>query len=157
MSVNPFDELSIEESLRLRERHGQQTVPDILAVSLGPSKSEEALRRAMGMGADRALLIEEDSELEPLVVAKALKAVVEAEGCNLVFVGKQSIDGDSGQVGQMLAGLLGWGQGTMASKVRLVGDDGKTVEVTKEVDGGVETVRLPLPAVVTTDLRLNEP
>ena len=155
MSMNPFDELSIEESLRLREKHGESTVPDILAVSLGPAKSVDTLRTAMAMGADRSLLIEEDSELEPLVVAKALGKVIEKEKCNLVIVGKQSIDDDAGQTGQMLAGILGWPQAIQASKVEVL--DGGWVQVMKEVDGGTETVKAKLPMVVTTDLRLNEP
>lgn len=155
MSMNPFDELSIEESVRLREKHGPTTVPDILAVSLGPAKSAETLRSAMALGADRSLLIEEDTELEPLVVAKALGKVVEKEGSNLVIVGKQSIDDDAGQTGQILAGLLGWPQAIQASKVEL-GEAGE-VQVTMEVDGGTETVKAKLPMVVTTDLRLNEP
>lgn len=155
--MNPFDELSIEESLRLREKHGKTTVTDILAVSLGPPKSADTLRTAMAMGADRSLLIEEDAELEPLVVAKALGKVVEKEGCNLVIVGKQSIDDDAGQTGQMLAGLLGWPQAIQASKVEVLEGEGGWVQVTKEVDGGTETVKARLPMVITTDLRLNEP
>lgn len=155
MSMNPFDELSIEESLRLRAKLGQSTVPDILAVSLGSAKSADTLRTAMAMGADRALLIEEDSEIEPLVVAKALGKVVEKENCNLVIVGKQSIDDDAGQTGQMLAGILGWPQAIQASKVEVL--DGGWVQVVKEVDGGTETVKAKLPMVITTDLRLNEP
>lgn len=153
--MNPFDELSIEESVRLREKHGATAVSDILAVSLGPAKSAETLRYAMALGADRSLLIEEDSELEPLVVAKALGKVVEKEGSNLVIVGKQSIDDDAGQTGQILAGLLGWPQAIQASKVEL--GEGGDVQVTMEVDGGTETVKAKLPMVVTTDLRLNVP
>ncbi|RPB05163.1 electron transfer flavo protein, beta subunit [Choiromyces venosus 120613-1] len=159
MSMNPFDELSIEESVRLRERH-KGAVADILAFSAGPAKAADTLRTAMAMGADRALLVELDekrageSDLEPLAVAKLLKEVVNGEGCNMVICGKQSIDDDSGQTGQMLAGLLGWGQATQAAKVEVQGDE---VLVTKEVDGGEEVVRVKLPAVVTTDLRLNEP
>ncbi|RMZ19267.1 hypothetical protein D0859_16740 [Hortaea werneckii] len=152
-SMNPFDELSIEEAVRLRER--QKPVEDILAFSAGPAKSQDILRTAMAMGADRGLhVVEEKTELEPLGVAKMLKKVVEDEKRNLVILGKQSIDDDANQTGQMLAGLLGWSQATQASKVEL---DGETVTVTKEVDGGVETVRAKLPMVITTDLRLNEP
>ena len=160
MSMNPFDELSIEESVRLRERN-KGKVQDILAFSAGPAKAADTLRTAMAMGADRALLVEldenragEESDLEPLAVAKLLREVVRKEGCNMVICGKQSIDDDSGQTGQMLAGLLGWGQATQAAKVEVQGDE---VVVTKEVDGGEEVVRVKLPAVVTTDLRLNEP
>ncbi|KAI7465590.1 electron transfer flavoprotein subunit beta, partial [Hortaea werneckii] len=149
-SMNPFDELSIEEAVRLRER--QKPVEDILAFSAGPAKSQDILRTAMAMGADRGLhVVEEKTELEPLGVAKMLKKVVEDEKRNLVILGKQSIDDDANQTGQMLAGLLGWSQATQASKVEL---DGETVTVTKEVDGGVETVRAKLPMVITTDLRL---
>ncbi|KAF8470772.1 electron transfer flavoprotein subunit beta [Kalaharituber pfeilii] len=154
MSMNPFDELSVEASLRLRETLPPSSVPDILLVSLGPAKSAETLRTALAMGADRALLIEEDAELEPLTVAKALKEVVSRESCNLVILGKQSIDDDAGQTGQMLAGLLGWGQATQACKISVQGEE---VTVEKEVDGGTETVKAKLPVVVTTDLRLNEP
>ncbi|PUU78886.1 hypothetical protein B9Z19DRAFT_1083211 [Tuber borchii] len=159
MSMNPFDELSIEESVRLRERN-KGAVQDILAFSAGPTKAADTLRTAMAMGADRALLVELDEnrpkerDLEPLTVAKLLREVVHKEGCNMVICGKQSIDDDSGQTGQMLAGLLGWGQATQAAKVEVQGDE---VVVTKEVDGGEEVVRVKLPAVVTTDLRLNEP
>merc|ERR1711948_980 len=148
-SMNPFDELSIEEAVRLRER--KKPVEDILAFSAGPAKSQDILRTAMAMGADRGLhVVEEKTELEPLGVAKMLKKVVEDEKRNLVILGKQSIDDDANQIGQMLAGLLGWSQATQASKVEL---DGETVTVTKEVDGGVETVRAKLPMVITTDLR----
>ena len=158
--MNPFDELSIEEAVRIRERK-QAPVDDILALSAGPPKSADVLRTAMAMGADRSILIEHDTEkegdLEPLTVAKLLKVVVQKEERNLVILGKQSIDDDSGQTGQMLAGLLGWGQATQASKVEFEeGADGK-VKVTREVDGGVETLRGILPMVITTDLRLNEP
>jgi len=155
MSMNPFDELSIEESVRLREKHGLAAVTDILAVSLGPPRSAETLRTALALGADRSLLIEEDTELEPLVVAKALGKVVEKEESNLVILGKQSIDDDAGQTGQILAGLLGWPQAIQASKVEL--GEGGDVQVTKEVDGGTETIKAKLPMVITTDLRLNEP
>ena len=156
--MNPFDELSIEEAVRLRERK-VKPVEDILAFSAGPAKSQDVLRTAMAMGADRALHLqvdEKEPELEPLGVAKVLKKVVEDEGRNLVILGKQSIDDDSGQTGQMLAGLLGWPQATQASKVE-VQKDNDEVLVTREVDGGVETLKMKLPAVITTDLRLNEP
>ncbi|KAG9553088.1 electron transfer flavoprotein subunit beta, partial [Aureobasidium melanogenum] len=152
-SMNPFDELSIEEAVRLRER--KVPVEDILAFSAGPTKSQDILRTAMAMGADRGLhVVEEKTELEPLSVAKVLKKVVEDENRNLVILGKQSIDDDANQTGQMLAGLLGWAQATQASKVEIEGD---TCTVTREVDGGVETLRAKLPMVITTDLRLNEP
>ncbi|KAI9793690.1 MAG: hypothetical protein M1816_007585 [Peltula sp. TS41687] len=169
-SMNPFDELSIEEAVRLRER--KHAVEEIVAISAGPAKSADVLRTAMAMGADRSIHVEVPennngnaaaAELEPLGVAKLLKAVVEKEGTNLVILGKQSIDDDANQTGQMLAGLLGWSQATQASKVEVVhvGDDGKGgdvgLSVVREVDGGVETVRARLPMVVTTDLRLNEP
>ena len=165
--MNPFDELSIEEAVRIRERStkdpkstGGYTVADILALSAGPPKSADVLRTALAMGADRSILVEHDpdkessGELEPLTVAKLLKAVVEKEDRNLVILGKQSIDDDSGQTGQMLAGLLGWGQVTQASKVDF---EGGAVKVVREVDGGVETLKGNLPMVITTDLRLNEP
>ncbi|KAG9666767.1 electron transfer flavoprotein subunit beta, partial [Aureobasidium melanogenum] len=152
-SMNPFDELSIEEAVRLRER--KVPVEDILAFSAGPTKSQDILRTAMAMGADRGLhVVEEKTELEPLSVAKVLKKVVEDENRNLVILGKQSIDDDANQTGQMLAGLLGWPQATQASKVEIEGD---TCTVTREVDGGVETLRAKLPMIITTDLRLNEP
>ena len=157
--MNPFDELSVEAAVRMRERK-TPAVDDILALSAGPAKCVDILRTAMAMGADRSIHVEiptNDSvgELEPLGVAKLLKKVVEEEGRNLVILGKQSIDDDSNQTGQMLAGLLGWGQATQASKIEF--DEGDRVSVTKEVDGGVETVRAPLPMIITTDLRLNEP
>ena len=151
--MNPFDELSIEEAVRLREN--KNPVEDILAFSAGPTKSQDILRTAMAMGADRALhVVEEKIELEPLGVAKLLKKVVEEENRNLVILGKQSIDDDANQTGQMLAGLLGWPQATQASKVEIEGDD---CTVTREVDGGVETLKAKLPMIITTDLRLNEP
>lgn len=160
-SMNPFDELSIEEAVRIRERQGPMKVADILALSAGGAKSADTLRTAMAMGADRSLLVDvpegkSEGGLEPLTVAKLLKGVVEKENINLVLLGKQAIDGDQGQTGQMLAGLLGWPQATQASKVDIK-DDAGTIEVTKEVDGGVETLRAKLPMVITTDLRLNEP
>lgn len=158
MSMNPFDELSIEESVRLRERHTPAVVADILAFSVGPAKAQDTLRTAMAMGADRALFVDtgtSESDLEPLAVAKLLREVVQGEARNLVILGKQSIDDDSGQTGQMLAGLLGWSQATQASKVEVL--QGGRLRITKEVDGGAEVVEAALPMVITTDLRLNEP
>jgi electron transfer flavoprotein beta subunit len=151
MSMNPFDEIAVEEAIRLKEK-GVAT--EIVAVSIGPAKAQETLRTALAMGADRAILIQTDDEVEPLAVAKLLAKVAEEEQPGLVILGKQAIDDDSNQTGQMLAALLGWPQGTFASKVEVSGDK---VEVTREVDGGLETVKLNTPAVVTTDLRLNEP
>jgi electron transfer flavoprotein beta subunit len=156
-SMNPFDELSIEEAVRIRERKSTP-VEDILAFSAGPAKAQDVLRTAMAMGADRGMhvLVDEKSgDLEPLSVAKLLKKVVDDEKRNLVILGKQSIDDDSAQTGQMLAGLLGWSQATQAAKVEI--GEGDIVTVTREVDGGVETVKAKLPLVITTDLRLNEP
>ncbi|OTA96045.1 hypothetical protein M434DRAFT_393119 [Hypoxylon sp. CO27-5] len=157
-SMNPFDELSVEESVRIREKNSAPGgVEDICVISAGPAKAADVLRTAMAMGADRGIHVDvkEGEDLEPLSVAKLLKATVEKEKSNLVILGKQSIDDDAAQTGPMLAGLLGWPQATQASKV--VFGKGDTVEVTKEVDGGVETVRAKLPMVITTDLRLNEP
>jgi len=151
MSMNPFDEIAVEEAIRLKEKG---VVTEIIAASLGPLQCQETIRTALAMGADRGVLVQTDVELQPLAVAKLLKAVVAKEAPRLVIVGKQAIDDDSNQTGQMLAALLGWPQGTFASKVVVA--DG-TLEVTREVDGGLETVELKLPAVVTTDLRLNEP
>ena len=151
MSMNPFDEIAVEEAIRLKEK-GVAT--EIVAVSIGPAKAQETLRTALAMGADRAILVQTDDEVEPLAVAKILKAIADEERPGMIVLGKQAIDDDSNQTGQMLAALLGWPQGTFASKVEPSGD---TVNVTREVDGGLETVRLKLPAVVTTDLRLNEP
>jgi electron transfer flavoprotein beta subunit len=151
MSMNPFDEIAVEEAIRLKEK-GAAT--EIVVVSIGPAKAQETLRTALAMGADRAILITSEAEVEPLGVAKLLAKVVEEEQPGLVILGKQAIDDDSNQVGQMLGALLGWGQGTFASKVEV---DGSSVNVTREVDGGLETVRLNTPAIVTTDLRLNEP
>ncbi len=151
MSMNPFDEIAVEEAIRLKEK-GVAT--EIVAVSVGPQKAQETLRTALAMGADRAILVQTDDEVEPLAVAKILKAIADEEGPGLVILGKQAIDDDSNQVGQMLAALMGRPQGTFASKVEVEGD---SVSVTREVDGGLETVKLAMPAIVTTDLRLNEP
>jgi electron transfer flavoprotein beta subunit len=151
MSMNPFDEIAVEEAVRLKEK-GVAT--EIVAVSLGVTQCQETLRTALAMGADRGILVETDVALEPLAVAKLLKAVVEKEGIDLVLLGKQAIDDDMNATGQKLAALLGWPQGTFASKIEIA--DG-TATVTREVDGGLETVALTLPAIVTTDLRLNEP
>ena len=151
MSMNPFDEISVEQAIRLKEA-GLAT--EIVAVSIGPDKSQETIRTALAMGADRGILIQTDELTEPLTVAKLLKAVVEAEKPGLVIVGKQAIDDDCNQTGQMLAALLGWPQATFASKIAIA--DGKAT-VTREVDGGLQTIKIGLPAVVTTDLRLNEP
>lgn len=156
MSVNPFDEIAIEEAVRLKEA-GKAT--EIIAVSIGPEKAQEQIRTAMAIGADRGILVQTDSPtdlggVEPLAVAKTLKALVEKESPDLVIMGKQSIDDDSNQTGQMLAALLGWAQGTFASELDL--NDG-TAKVTREIDGGLETLELKTPCIVTTDLRLNEP
>ena len=151
MSMNPFDEIAVEEAIRLKEAG---KVTEIVVVSIGPAQAQETLRTALAMGADRAILVKTDETVEPLGVAKVLKGVVEAEKPDLVFLGKQAIDDDCNQTGQMLAALTGWAQGTFASAVNVEGD---SVNVTREVDGGLETVKLKLPAIVTTDLRLNEP
>jgi len=151
MSINPFDEIAVEEAVRLKE-NGVAT--EVVAVSVGPAKAQETLRTALAMGADRAILVETDEEVEPLGVAKLLAKIATEEAPGLIILGKQAIDDDSNQTGQMLAALLGWAQGTFASKVEVSGD---IVNVTREVDGGLETVSLNLPAIVTTDLRLNEP
>lgn len=151
MSMNPFDEIAVEEAIRLKESGSAE---EIIAVSIGPDKAQETLRTALAMGADRAILVKTDENVEPLAVAKILKAIVEEENPEIVLMGKQAIDDDSNQTGQMLAALLAWGQGTFASEVKI---DGSTVNVTREIDGGLETVKLNLPAVITTDLRLNEP
>ena len=151
MAMNPFDEIAVEEAVRLKEA-GKAT--EIVAVSAGVAQCQETLRTAMAIGADRGILVESDADLQPLAVAKLLKALVDKEQPQLVILGKQAIDDDSNQTGQMLAALLGWPQATFASKVE-VGGDG--VQVTREIDGGLETLALPLPAVITTDLRLNEP
>ena len=151
MSMNPFDEIAVEEALRLREAG---TATEVIAVSIGPAKSEETIRTALAMGADRGVLIETDELVEPLAVAKILKSVAESEGADLVIAGKQAIDDDAGQTGQMLAALLGWSQATYASEIKIKGD---SAEVSREVDGGMQVVSLKMPMVVTTDLRLNEP
>lgn len=151
MSMNPFDEIAVEEAIRLKEK-GVAT--EVVVCSIGPAKAQETLRTALAMGADRAILVTCEEEVEPLAVAKILKGVVEEEQPGLVILGKQAIDDDSNQVGQMLAALLSWPQGTFASKIEVAGD---SVNVTREVDGGLETLKLATPAIVTTDLRLNEP
>ena len=151
MSMNPFDEIANEEAIRLKEK-GIAT--EVVAVSLGEQKCQETLRTALAMGADRAIHVQSDAELQPLAIAKCLKAIVEREAPQLVLLGKQAIDDDSNQTGQMLAALLGWGQATFASKIVI---DGDKAAVTREVDGGLETLSLGLPAIVTSDLRLNEP
>jgi electron transfer flavoprotein beta subunit len=151
MSMNPFDEIAVEEALRLKEA-GKAS--EVIVVSIGPAQAAETIRTGLAMGADRGILVKHDGVVEPLAVAKILKAVVGAEAPGLVIMGKQAIDDDCNQTGQMLAALLGWAQGTFASKVELA--DG-TVDVTREVDGGLQTVSLKKPAIVTTDLRLNEP
>ncbi|MFA7597409.1 MAG: electron transfer flavoprotein subunit beta/FixA family protein [Novosphingobium sp.] len=151
MSMNPFDEIAVEEAIRLKEKGAAE---EIIVVSIGPAKAQETLRTALAMGADRAILVQTDEDVEPLAVAKILKAVAEAEGPGLVILGKQAIDDDSNQTGQMLAALLGRPQGTFANELTI---DGGSVTVKREIDGGLETVKLALPAIITTDLRLNEP
>ena len=151
MSMNPFDEIAVEEAVRLKEAG---VVKEILVVSCGTAASQETLRTALALGADRAILVETDAELEPLAVAKLLQAVAKKENPNFAILGKQAIDDDCNQTGQMLSALLGWSQATFASKVKIA--DGKA-EVTREVDGGLETISVKLPAVITADLRLNEP
>ena len=151
MSMNPFDEIAVEEAIRLQEAGKAE---EIVVVSIGPKAAQETLRTGLAMGADRGILVVHDTETEPLAVAKVLKGVVEAETPDLVILGKQAIDDDCNQTGQMLAQLLGWSQGTFASKV--APEDGH-ISVTREIDGGLETVKLAMPAVVTSDLRLNEP
>ena len=151
MSMNPFDEIAVEEAVRLREKG---VVTEVIAVSCGVTQCTETLRTAMAIGADRAILVETDAELQPLAVAKILKALADKEAPHLFIMGKQAIDDDSNQTGQMLAALLDWPQATFANKVEVSGD---VVNVTREVDGGLETLALKLPAVITTDLRLNEP
>ncbi|GAA4007935.1 electron transfer flavoprotein subunit beta/FixA family protein [Sphingomonas swuensis] len=151
MSMNPFDEIAVEEAIRLKEKAG---ATEIVVVSVGPQKAQETIRTALAMGADRGILVQTDDEVEPLGVAKILAKIVEEEQPQVVLLGKQAIDDDSSQVGQMLGALTGYGQGTFASKVEISGD---TANVTREVDGGLETVAIKLPAIVTTDLRLNDP
>jgi electron transfer flavoprotein beta subunit len=151
MSMNPFDEIAVEEAIRLKEK---AIATEIVAVSLGIAACAETIRTALAMGADRGILVETDAELQPLAVAKLLRAIVQRETPRLVIMGKQAIDDDMNATGQMLAALLGWPQGTFASKLELAGD---SLNVTREIDGGLETVALALPAIVTTDLRLNEP
>ena len=151
MSMNPFDEIAVEEAVRLKEK-GVAT--EIVAISVGPTQAQEQIRTALAMGADRGILVETADAVEPIAVAKILKAIVDKEGPQIVILGKQAIDDDMNATGQMLAALLGWGQGTFANKVEVA--DG-SASVTREVDGGQETVKLTLPAIVTTDLRLNEP
>ena len=151
MSMNPFDEIAVEEAIRLKEKG---VASEIVAVSIGPAKAQETLRTALAMGADRAILVQTDEEVEPLAVAKILAKIAADEQPGMIILGKQAIDDDSNQTGQMLASLLGWPQGTFASRVEAGGDK---LTVTREVDGGLETVELKLPAVITTDLRLNEP
>ena len=151
MSMNPFDEIAVEEAVRLKEAG---VVKEILVVSCGPATSQETLRTALALGADRAILVETEAELQPLAVAKLLRALVQKENPQLMLLGKQAIDDDCNQTGQMLAALLGWPQATFASKLKI---NGGKADVTREVDGGLETISIKLPAVVTTDLRLNEP
>ncbi|KUR69970.1 electron transfer flavoprotein subunit beta [Novosphingobium sp. FSW06-99] len=151
MSMNPFDEIAVEEALRLREKGA---VSEVVVVSVGPAKATETLRTALAMGADRAILVSTDDEVEPLAVAKIVKAIADEEQPGLIITGKQAIDDDSNQTGQMIAALLGRGQGTFANQITVEGD---AVTVKREIDGGLETVSLPLPAVITADLRLNEP
>ncbi len=151
MSMNPFDEIAVEEALRLREAG---TAEEVIAVSIGPQQSQETIRTALAMGADRGILVKTDDLVEPLAVAKILKGVVEAEGPSLVILGKQAIDDDSNQTGQMLSALLGWSQATFASKLEI---NGETATVTREVDGGLQTIESKMPLIMTTDLRLNEP
>ena len=151
MSMNPFDEIAVEEAIRMQEAGNAE---EIVAVSIGPKQCQETLRTAMAMGVDRGILVETDADVQPLAVAKILKAIVEREQPQLVMLGKQAIDDDSNQTGQMLAALLGWSQGTFACTVELAGD---ALKVSREIDGGIQTVNLVMPAVVTSDLRLNEP
>ncbi len=151
MSMNPFDEIAVEEAIRLKEAG---TASEIIAVSIGPQQAQETIRTALAMGADRGILVKTDDVVEPLGIAKILKALVDAEQPEMVILGKQAIDDDCNQTGQMLAALLGWPQGTFASKLEI--GEGQ-VNVTREIDGGLQTVQLKLPAIVTTDLRLNEP
>jgi electron transfer flavoprotein beta subunit len=151
MSMNPFDEIAVEEAIRLREAG---TASEVIAVSIGPQQSQETIRTALAMGADRGILVKHDGVIEPLGVAKLLKAVVEQEKPELVILGKQAIDDDCNQTGQMLAALLGWSQGTFASKIKI---DGSEAHVTREIDGGLQTIKIKMPMIVTADLRLNQP
>jgi len=151
MSINPFDEIAVEEAIRLRDKGG---AAEVVLVSIGPAQAADTLRHGLSLGANRAILVKTDEPVEPLAVAKILKVVAEAEQPGLIILGKQAIDDDCNQTGQMLAALLGWGQATFAFKVAI---DGGNVEVTREVDGGLQTLSLKLPAIVTADLRLNEP
>ena len=151
MSMNPFDEIAVEEAVRLKEK---KICDEIIAISVGSAKSEETLRTALAVGADKGILIETEEEVQPLEVAKILKEIIKKNNPDLVLMGKQAIDDDSNQTGQMLAALLGWPQGTFASKLEI---NGKKINVTREIDGGLETLSMELPAVITTDLRLNEP
>ena len=151
MSMNPFDEIAVEEAIRLREAG---TATEVIAVSVGPQQCQETIRTALAMGADRGILIQTDDEVQPLAVAKLLKAVADKEGPDLMILGKQAIDDDSNQTGQMLAALLGWSQATFASKIEI---DRGSANIIREVDGGLETLKVSMPCIVTTDLRLNEP
>ncbi len=151
MSMNPFDEIAVEEAIRLQEAG---TVGEIVALSIGPQKAQETIRTALAMGADRGILIKTEELVNPLNVAKIIQKVVEEENPSLIILGKQAIDDDSNQTGQMLAALLGWSQGTFASEIKI---EGGNINVTREIDGGLQTIRIKLPAVITTDLRLNEP
>ena len=151
MSMNPFDEIAVEEAVKLKEK---KICDEIIAISIGSAKSEETLRTALAVGADKGILIETEEEVQPLEVAKILKEIIKKNNPDLVLMGKQAIDDDSNQTGQMLAALLGWPQGTFASKLEI---NGKKINVTREIDGGLETLGMKLPAIVTTDLRLNEP
>lgn len=151
MSVNPFDEIAIEEAVRLKETG---KITEIVVVSIGPEKAQEQIRTAMAIGADRGILIKTDARTEPLGIAKALKTITEKEQPDLIIMGKQAIDGDYNQTGQMLAALLGWPQATFASKVEI---NGQSATITREIDGGLETLEIALPGIITTDLRLNEP
>jgi electron transfer flavoprotein beta subunit len=151
MSMNPFDEIAVEEALRLKEAG---KADEVIAVSIGPAQAQETIRTALAMGADRGILVKADGVVEPLAVAKILKGIVDAEDPGLVILGKQAIDDDANQTGQMLSALLGWSQGTFASKIEI---DGAKLRVTREVDGGLQTIELKMPAIVTSDLRLNQP
>jgi electron transfer flavoprotein beta subunit len=151
MSMNPFCEIAIEEAVRLQEAG---TATEIVVVSIGPAQTQETIRTALAMGADRGILVKTETDMEPLGIAKVLKAVVEEEKPDMVILGKQAIDGDNNQTGQMLAALLGWSQGTFASELSV---DGDKLNITREIDGGLQSLKINLPAIVTTDLRLNEP